>query len=130
MRVDDEIKRRFPAEYLAWSNGDVAPIDGTPLNTLPTLPERLCLEMQATGIRTIEDLADLSDGIAKGFMQGLTWRKKAVAYLANKRPDETSALRNELAEMKAQMAELLSTLKPTGPASPVRGPTRTATVEK
>lgn len=108
--MNEEIKRRFPEEYLAFKEGTEAPIKGTPLNLLG-IGERLSLEMQATGIRSIEDLADLSDGLVKTFPNGQVWRKKAIAYLANKTPDDSESLKAEIADLKGQLASVIEMMK-------------------
>jgi hypothetical protein len=107
-RVDDNLKRRFPEEWLRYTKGDVAAPNGTPLSQLPTLSQGIALQMQATGITSVEDLANMTDVIAKSFMGGLGWRKKAIEFLANKRPDESEALKSEVAELKDMVAKLLA----------------------
>lgn len=120
LRVTEEIKRRFPEEYLAWKDGDEMPIHGTPLNLLG-IGERLSLEMQATGIRTVEDLAGMSDGNVRNFPNGQSLRKKASNYLANKVPDESEGLKAELADLKTQMAAMMEMMKANaGQSEPVR----------
>lgn len=114
-RVDEDIKRRFPEAYLAYTRGDVAQLNGTALKELPTMTDRLALEMNATGIMTVEDLAGMDETTAKKWPQGITWRRKASEWLANRRPDENAALRSELAELKAMVAELT---KKRGPGRP------------
>jgi hypothetical protein len=100
--VDDTIKRRFPAAWLAYSDGDIAPVNGTPINQLPSFPSRLALELKATGLTSIEDLADLDDLGCKTFMGGITWRKKAQMFLAAKpTPDN-----NKITALEEQVAKL------------------------
>lgn len=104
--VNDEYKKRFPEAYLAFSSGDVAAINGTPLAHLSTLPQTVANQMRALGIHTIEDLANLADTEVAQFMGGKGFRQKAKEYLANNTgpASELAALKAELAEIKKLMS--------------------------
>lgn len=71
----------FAREYMAFKAGQEAPIEGTPLTVVPFLTKAQCLEMAAVGIKTCEQLRDISDVNGQKFMgfQGL--RRKVIAYL-------------------------------------------------
>jgi len=110
--VSENIKRRFPKEYLAFTNGDIAPLNGTPIEQMPGIGERLATEMKATGLMTIEDLANLNDQGCRSYLGGIGMRERAKVYLANKKPDETNELKAMVEQQAKQIAEMMEALKP------------------
>lgn len=77
-RVTDEDIRRWPARYAAFKAG-MEQIDGMPLDTWYKLIPHpgLIEEMKALKIRSVEDLARLSDDTAARTNWGMEWRKLA-----------------------------------------------------
>ena len=114
--VTDDHKRRFADAYLAFSNGDVAPIDGTPLANLSTLPQSVANQMRAVGITTIENLRDCADSEISQFMGGKGFRAKAKAYLEN-----NSGPSSEIAALREQVAALMKIVQgnQAGPVQPI-----------
>jgi len=52
---------RWPKHYEAWKKGQEVPIEGTPLDQWAVIPREKALELQAANIRTVEELADVTD---------------------------------------------------------------------
>lgn len=84
----DEDEQEFPKEWKAYLTQTNIEDNGTPLNALPTLGPSMQMNLNAQGIRTIEDLAELSDSVVIGEQGMVDLRKRAVAYLAAMAPEE------------------------------------------
>lgn len=99
--VKDEHRARWPRQYEAFKNNLEVVADGTPLEAWPliSMNPALIAELKAANIRTVEALANLSDGLlAVVGMGGREWRGKAINYLND--ADAGAAL--AAAEAKAQ----------------------------
>lgn len=80
--VTDEHRRRFKDLYKSWKSDQAAPLVGTPLDEWPQASSSFVDEMRLYGVRTVEQLADLSDGVAMSNPGWVTMRTRAVAWLA------------------------------------------------
>lgn len=102
-RVTDDIKRRFRTRYEAFKAG-VEQIDGMPLDTWYPLLNHpgLVEEMRAIKVRSVEDLANLSDDYATRAAWGLEWRKKAKIEIERRKTSEAQIEAN--AELTDQLA--------------------------
>ena len=80
-QVTEQDKRNHPKEYAAFKAGLAAPLEGTPLTTIPFISKGQCLEMAARGIKTAEQLRDMSDGQGQNVMGFFGLRRKVAAYL-------------------------------------------------
>ena len=127
--VTDEIRKRFPSEYAAWkANRDISQINGTPLSMWPEVAPALRMEFEALNIRSVEDLAAVSDGNISRIMDGRVWRAKAAAWLelakdsavATKYAAENERLREDMERMQKQIAELVNTIKEQSAGEPKR----------
>lgn len=111
----------WPQQYAAFKAGLTQPVVGTPLDQLPFLTKAQVLEFNAVGIKTAEQLSEMSDASAQRFMgiQGI--RKKVRDFLAaaagnapltamrtelDKRDNEIEVLKNALAEQGKKIEEL------------------------
>jgi hypothetical protein len=97
--VTDYDQWKFPREYAAFKQGQDAELVGTPLNMWPALQPSQVAELKHQGIRTIEQLANLSDtasGVLRGFY---AMKHKAQQYL------EDAKDKNAAAVVRAQMDE-------------------------
>jgi hypothetical protein len=111
--VNDEYRNRFPDEYRAFREGAEIASVGTPLEHWSFLKPSQVAQFKASGLRTVEDLANMSDGNAN-FMGSQSIRQAAKAWLktandteiVEKQEAEKKALKAELDAMKAQIAEL------------------------
>ena len=114
--VTDEIKKRFPTEYAAWKQNRVEEmVSGTPLKAWPLMPKGIMMEMNAAHIRSVEELAEVSDANMARFSDGRLWREKAKAWLeAAKGAGEAAkyAVENErLHEMVGNLQKQISALR-------------------
>jgi hypothetical protein len=103
--VTEEDRNRFPNAYHAFKKGIQAPAIGTPVEMLGLGPSTLD-SLKQKGIRTVEDLSELSDIALQGIGLGAREMKdRAKAFLARS-TEATVSLQAENAELKAQLAEL------------------------
>ena len=120
----DEHKKRFPVQWARYQNektdGD---IEGTLLHDWPILNAAVAAELKHFRFYTVEQIAEASDaqlntlGMAAG-MSPLSLRDKAKAFLSSakgsalvqQQADELRKRDEELAAIKAQLAELTNTM--------------------
>lgn len=103
--------------YEAWKNNQELPLDGTPLAAWNGISRQLCDVLKTHGVRTIEELSALTDthiqsiGIMglRGYIDNakrfLTVQSSTVVTDALAKKDQ------EIAELKAQMVELVAMVK-------------------
>ena len=119
--VEESDRKLFPREYAAFKAGQEAPIDGTPLTAIPFISKGQCMELAAQGIRSAEQLRDLSDSLGQKLMGFHGLQRKVIAYLdkaakdapaqqvqaeLQKRDQEITELRQALAEQARQIQEI------------------------
>jgi len=81
-KVSGEIQQRYAAQYAHWKQTQDQPLEGTPLDQVPWLNVAQIRELQALNIRSLEQLASLSDTAVQHMkMGGHDLRKKALAYM-------------------------------------------------
>lgn len=112
---------RFPKQYQAFKNKDVDFVDGTPLKSWPMMTVAILEELHYYNVRTIEQLAEISDANSQRFMGMAQWKQKAQAYLAatgkskeaaeldtklEGLQSENTALKEQLQAMATRMDEL------------------------
>lgn len=104
----------WPQKYAAFKAGQSQDTVGTPLGYIGLNPGRIA-ELSHFKIRSVEDLAAVSDGNIQGLGMGArNEREKARDYLQTMKGNapvvqlraENDALRSEMDALKAQMAEL------------------------
>jgi hypothetical protein len=105
-------KRRFPEHWRKFLAREDQTVTGTLLAEWGGVTRSQIEEMKFFNIHTVEQLANLADSNTQN-MRGLqTLKQKAATYIeASDKNATTSALttaRNEIDELKAQMAELLA----------------------
>jgi hypothetical protein len=127
--VRDDHKERFPRQWLHFqmkqSEQDTGVIPGTPLHVWaaadPEFVNRGRLEeLHILKFQTVEQVATASDAqLQRIGMGGTGMRDKARLFLTQKVRSDSSAelekTRQELDELKAQMAELVAARKPGRP---------------
>ena len=80
--VDDQVRERWREAYVAWKAGQAAPVAGLHLEEWPVLNRAQVAELRHREIRTVEELARLSDVHVQGLgMGGMALRERARAYL-------------------------------------------------
>lgn len=117
--VNDEYRERFKEQYRAWKANEGAPITGTPLSEWPAATSSFIDEMKLIGIRTVEELSNISDGHAMAHTGLMTMKARAQSWLSEQ--DSASALskaNSELEELRARLAALEAG---NAPAKPKRG---------
>ena len=79
--VREADKARFPRHYAAYKNNQKDLIEGTPLEKWNYLSEAQVRELMHFNVRTVEQLAAMSDGNAQNFVGINVLRRKAQEYL-------------------------------------------------
>lgn len=103
-------KQRFQVQYQAFKNNEQEVLKGTPLEQWGGLTRSQVEELRFFNVRTVEQLADMTDGNAQGFMGINQLRQRAQEFLGRqsteKRDEEMEALRQQNAQMQAAITEL------------------------
>lgn len=102
----------FKASYEAWKSGSEEPLNGTSIKLFPVLSPSQRKTLESSGIKTIEDLAQVPDselGILG--IGGLNLKLKAKAWLdqatdKGKLAEENASLKTQMLSMQAQLTEL------------------------
>lgn len=114
-KVRDHHIKRWPAQYASFKNGLAQRLNGTPLEQWPGLTVGQIATFNACEIRTVEDLANLSDGQMDGIGMGAREiRARAAAWLeqaqggaaAERLAAENARKDDQIAELRRQMDEL------------------------
>jgi hypothetical protein len=111
--VGDSDRRQFARAYQAWKSGAGEQLTGTPLAEWPAVSRSQVEELAYFGVRTVEQLANLSDGNAQqvGPIQAL--KAKALDYVAKAKGNapleqmraELATRDNELETLRRQVTE-------------------------
>lgn len=104
VRVTDEIKMRYPEQWLDYSEGRTQRVHGTPIEQLPGVNSQYGLQLRALNIATVEEMADVSDQNVKKLLGGIKLRQKARDFLATQptqQDDKIAALEKQLAELRS-----------------------------
>lgn len=114
-------KREFAQAYAAWKAGAEKQMSGTPLAMWPPIAAEQVLELQHFGVRTVEELAGMSDAVMGNIGPLRTLREQAKAWLQaaaghapisqlqaklEEKDGEMRALRQQMEEMKTALAKL------------------------
>jgi hypothetical protein len=130
-QASDHDKGRFPLEYARFKNGlkEEEQAVGTPLKHWPAISRAMAKEFNSFNVHTVEQLAMMSDTAKQAFGMGAQeWSRKAQAMLdvssksadAEKWAAENEALKQQLADMRKEFAELSARVDPEkrGPGRP------------
>lgn len=111
--VNDIVKRRFAVQYRQWkATGDSNHLSGTPLVEITWLTRSRVEELAYYNIRTLEQLASVSDEVCTKLMGIYDLRRKAQAHVeAAKNAAPIELLQKRLDEKDAQIAALENELK-------------------
>lgn len=113
--IRDDHKVRFSKQYQAFKAGLEAPVVGTPLDELISITVARRAELKAMNIRTIEQLAGVSDTV--GPKLGMGWvndRKTAIEYLSSakgkgalsKMMEENKRLKQDIEMLQEQIKDV------------------------
>ena len=104
-------KQRFAAHLEAFEKRVEPPTEGMPLIEWALMTRTQAEELSFLHIKTVEQLATVKDGNIQNFMGGYELRKKAIKWLETNATEvddaEKAELRQDVAELKAQIKELL-----------------------
>jgi len=108
--------QRFPRQYEAFQQGKEEQQVGTPLSLMPWMSPGRTEEYKFFKIVTVEQLANASDEGGKNFMGFQADKLKAKEYMdaanrgigAQDLEDQLSSRDQEIADLKAQMSQLLA----------------------
>lgn len=109
----DHVKR-FPKHWAAYKNRTEAPSEGISLFDCPLLTSERADELTFHNIKTVEQLAEISDNNAAKFMGGVSLKRRAIEWLemveAKSKIDQmdkleatNQSLQKQLDELKAQL---------------------------
>jgi hypothetical protein len=102
--VWDQHIRRFPEHWKQFQGGIKDQVIGTPLRAAPFLTEAQCEELAYFKIRTIEQLADLSDS-NMSFMGARELQQAAKKYIEKTKGADALLSRMDAIEARAAAAE-------------------------
>lgn len=102
-------KQRFPDHWKKFlARDDQDSVQGTLLEEWPGITRSQVEELKFFNIRTVEQLAQISDSNAQNIMGIQMLKSKAETYLEN---SEKEALASDLAKKDEQIAELLARME-------------------
>lgn len=121
--VTEYYKWRFPLDYAAFKKGQAEVVTGTPLAMWPLISPSQMKDLEHAGIRTIEQIANLSDSSAPSMRGFYALKNGAQQFLDNARDTQAaSRLQAQLdqanaqntatvAALQQQMAEMMALIK-------------------
>jgi hypothetical protein len=119
--VWDQDLQRWPQKWAQYKAGKEQIQSGTPLSRAPFMTEGAVEELAYLNIRTVEQLANLSDGNMP-FMGAAEYKRMAQEFL--KKATSTDVLLERLAELEAKLAAMESKKAPDTAQDPTKGRTR------
>ena len=100
----------FNSAYESWKKGEELPENGIAIKGWPVLSPAVQKDLIASGIRTVEDLANLPDGELGTIGTGaVSYKQKAIAWL-DAAKDKGKVI-EQVAALSTQVAELVSLTK-------------------
>jgi hypothetical protein len=107
-RVGPVEAQRWPKEFEAFRAGQEQPIEGTMLEEWPILTRAMIKELRHFEIRTVEELAELSDVALQNIgMGGRALRDRAKAYLSDAEREKLNSRLNAENEKQASRIAVL-----------------------
>jgi hypothetical protein len=98
-------KERFPRHYEAFKRRIEMPMEGTPLTEWPLMSRSLVEELAYLGIKTVEQLANVSDTHISGKMGFANFKRQAQEWLEYADADAPSTkLVGQVEALEAQLA--------------------------
>lgn len=117
--ITDEEKRLYPRHWARYSENETSEgVVGQILEEWSVMPRSLVETFRHFGVRTVEQLAQISDVNAKSVPQATQWKAKAVAWLAtakeaapfSKLEADNKALENRVQALQDQLSEAMKAL--------------------
>jgi hypothetical protein len=111
-RVHAATRQRFPTQYSKWKETGAEAIQGTPLAAWPAVTKAQVEELRYFGVRTVEELAAMSDANSGRFMGIKALQMKAQAFLAAAAGNApVEKMRVELSKRDEQIESMQRTLQ-------------------
>lgn len=114
--ASDADKQRFGAHYKAFIDRVEAPVEGMPLSEWPQVTRSQADQLSFLNIKTVEQMASVTDTNISNFAGGYTLRDKAKKWLET--ADVASILKEKedlqatIEELQVQVAELMTSMEP------------------
>lgn len=109
--------------YLAWKQGHEVPDNGIPIGAWPALNADEAEALRTAGLRTVEDIASLSeDRLARPILPRMRDLKRQAALFLDGR--SKAALEDAIRKLEEQNAAMLEMLAERQEDAPKRGPGR------
>ena len=102
--ANDLDKRKWPRHWQSFETNQQDPETGTPLREWPMITAGLVMELSHFNVRTVEQLAELSDTAIQNFMGLREWINRAKMYIANNDAAAAAQMASENQARDAQMA--------------------------
>jgi hypothetical protein len=110
--VRPQDKQRFAQAYFAFKNNQGEIVQGTPLESWPAITRAMVEEMKFFHIRTVEQLAGMSDTNAQNFRGAVDLRARARTFLdMSKGSAEAEKMAAELKNRDDKISVLEDTVK-------------------
>jgi hypothetical protein len=106
--VDIERFARHYEAYKARTKGDGVHIEGTPLVEWPGITRSQAEELKFFNVYSVEQLAGMSDSNAQNIMGIQSLKAAAKLWLEKASDKQLQEAQDEIAQLKAQMAELMA----------------------
>ncbi len=123
-----EMAQMVLKHYEMWQKGQELPIDGTPLAAWNGLTHEEVEEFHKRGIRTVEEIRDMTDALIAKLNVPRIREKKAMAQRFldaadhNRVAAEREADREEVKSLQEQVAQLTQALAASGKGKPQKQP--------
>jgi hypothetical protein len=102
-QVRESDKQKWPREWAAYQQTKTNPGFGTPLESLPFLTKAQVMEFKALGLKTAENVRDISDSDGQKYMGFQQLRRRVTDFLAAAEGNAPLAtLRNEVTAKEAE----------------------------
>lgn len=96
-------KQRFPQHWKAYNDRTAPPTEGAPLSEWAMISRSQVDELAFSNVKTVEQLASISDTNLQSIMGGNILREKAIKWLAT---EDVEVVERERAKLAAEVAEL------------------------
>jgi len=115
-KVGPEHIERWPEQYKAFKAGLEPAVDGTPLEEWPILRKPQVAELKHIGIRTVEEMAEVSDAVVQRMgMGGRHLKEAAKAFLDDAaRIALTESQAHKIGQLESQNAALAQQIESQG----------------
>ena len=101
-------RQRFPEHYEAFKKRVDAPTSGTPLAEWALIPRSAVEQLAFANVKTVEQLATLSDSYAGQMHGGYGYKKIAKEYLERTANDADKAVIDDLKKQNEELRKLVS----------------------